>query len=42
VAARRAAELGDDGSNDLLVGEVIRTNEKQAWAVRQQSGAISS
>jgi starvation-inducible DNA-binding protein len=42
AAARRAAELGDDGSNDLLVGEIIRTNEKQAWVVRQQSGAISS
>jgi starvation-inducible DNA-binding protein len=25
------AELGDDGTNDLLVSEVIRTNEMQAW-----------
>lgn len=33
AAARRAAELGDDGTNDLLVGEAIRTNEKQAWVV---------
>jgi hypothetical protein len=22
---------GDDGTNDLLVGEVIRTNELQVW-----------
>src|SRR5205814_2863396 len=25
--ARRAAELGDDGTNDLVVSDVIRTNE---------------
>src|SRR5256885_3884267 len=25
--ARQAAEAGDDGTNDLLVSEVIRTNE---------------
>lgn len=30
-AARRAAELGDDGTNDLIVSEVIRTNELHAW-----------
>jgi starvation-inducible DNA-binding protein len=36
AAARRAAELGDDGTNDLLVGDVIRLNEKQAWFVREQ------
>jgi starvation-inducible DNA-binding protein len=29
--ARRAAELGDDGTNDLVVSEVIRTNELQIW-----------
>jgi starvation-inducible DNA-binding protein len=29
--ARRAAELGDDGSNDLPVSEVLRHNELQAW-----------
>jgi starvation-inducible DNA-binding protein len=29
--ARRASELGDDGSNDLLVSEVLRTNELQVW-----------
>jgi starvation-inducible DNA-binding protein len=30
-AAARAAELGDDGTNDLIVSEVIRTGEMQAW-----------
>jgi starvation-inducible DNA-binding protein len=35
AAARRAAALGDDGTNDLLVSEVIRTNEKQAWFVQE-------
>lgn len=29
--ARRASELGDDGTNDLLVSEVLRTNELQMW-----------
>jgi len=31
VAARRAAVLGDDGTNDLLVSDVVRTNEMQVW-----------
>lgn len=30
-AAKRTAELGDDGTNDLLVSGVIRTGEMQAW-----------
>src|SRR5574340_737277 len=29
--ARRASELGDDGTNDLLVSEVLRANELQVW-----------
>ena len=33
--ARQAAEGGDDGTNDLLVSEVIRTNERQVWFVSQ-------
>ncbi len=28
---RRASKLGDDGTNDLVVSEVLRTNELQAW-----------
>jgi starvation-inducible DNA-binding protein len=33
--ARRATELGDDGTNDLLVSEVLRTNELQVWFVSE-------
>lgn len=29
--ARRASTLGDDGTNDLVVSEVLRTNELQTW-----------
>jgi len=29
--AKQAGEDGDDGTNDLLVSEVIRTNESQVW-----------
>jgi starvation-inducible DNA-binding protein len=30
-AARQATENGDDGTNDLLISDVIRTNETQVW-----------
>ncbi len=30
-AAHDAAAAGDDGTNDLLVGDVVRTNELQVW-----------
>ena len=33
--ARQAAEDGDDGTNDLLVSSVIRTNEAQVWFVAE-------
>jgi starvation-inducible DNA-binding protein len=29
--ARRASELKDDGTNDLVVSEVLRNNELQVW-----------
>ena len=29
--AKQAAEAGDDGTNDILVSDVIRTNELQVW-----------
>jgi starvation-inducible DNA-binding protein len=29
--APRASELGDDGTNDLVVSDVLRTNELQVW-----------
>src|SRR3984885_12997454 len=33
--AHQAAEQGDDGTNDLLVSNVIRTNELQVWFVAE-------
>ena len=33
--ARQAAESGDDGTNDLLVSDVIRGNELQVWFVAE-------
>jgi starvation-inducible DNA-binding protein len=33
--ARRAAEAGDDGTNDVLVSDVIRRNELQVWFVAE-------
>jgi starvation-inducible DNA-binding protein len=35
AAARQATELGDDGTNDLLVSEIVRTNEAQVWFVSE-------
>jgi starvation-inducible DNA-binding protein len=29
--ARRASALGDDGTNDLVVSQVLRTSELEAW-----------
>ncbi len=31
AAAKAADDKGDDGTNDLLVSEVVRTNELQVW-----------
>ena len=33
--ARLAAEAGDDGTNDLLVSQIIRQNEQQVWFVAE-------
>ena len=35
ASARKAAEMGDDGTNDLLVSGVVRTNEAQVWFVAE-------
>ena len=35
--ARRAAEAGDDGTNDLIVSDVIRRNELQVWFVAEHA-----
>ena len=33
--ARRASEREDDGTNDLLVSNVIRTNELEVWFIAE-------
>jgi starvation-inducible DNA-binding protein len=33
--ATRATEVGDDGTNDLIVSDVIRRNELQVWFVAE-------
>jgi starvation-inducible DNA-binding protein len=38
--AREAQEVGDDGTNDLLVSDVIRTNELQVWFVSEHLVAM--
>ena len=38
--ARGASEVGDDGTNDVLVSEVIRTNELQVWFLSEHLVAI--
>ena len=39
--ARRAAEAGDDGTNDLIVSGVIRRNELQVWFVAEHIVNVS-
>ncbi len=34
-SAKSADEAGDDGTNDLLISEVVRTNELQTWFVAE-------
>jgi starvation-inducible DNA-binding protein len=33
--ARRAQAIGDDGTNDLVVSDVLRTNELQQWFLNE-------
>jgi starvation-inducible DNA-binding protein len=33
--AREADDRGDDGTNDLIVSEIVRTNELQSWFIVQ-------
>lgn len=39
--ARRASTLGDDGTNDLAVSEVLRTNEFQIWFLSEHLVDVS-
>jgi starvation-inducible DNA-binding protein len=38
--ARIAAKSGDDGSNDLIVSDIIRKNELQAWFVAEHAVSV--
>ena len=38
--AKLADDAGDDGTNDLLVSEVIRTNELQVWFIAEHLVAL--
>jgi starvation-inducible DNA-binding protein len=38
--AREASEVGDDGTNDLLVSDVIRANELQVWFLAEHLVAM--
>lgn len=40
--ARLAATDGDDGTKDLIVGSVLRTNELQAWFIGEHLAAVHS
>ncbi len=31
AAIKQTADNGDDGTNDLLMGDVLRTHEQQVW-----------
>lgn len=35
-AAEESADNGDDGTNDLLISDVLRTNEFQVWFITEQ------
>jgi len=33
--AKQASERGDDGTNDLIVSDIVRSNEQQVWFVAE-------
>ena len=35
AAIEQTSQNGDDGSNDLLMGDVLRTHEQQVWGVAE-------
>lgn len=35
AAAKKASDAGDEGTNDLLISDVVRTNELQVWFVAE-------
>jgi starvation-inducible DNA-binding protein len=38
--ARRAAADGDDGTNDLIVGQLVRMHELQSWVIGEHVVAV--
>lgn len=40
AGAKQAADQGDDGTNDLLVSSVVRTNELQSWFLAEHLVAL--
>jgi starvation-inducible DNA-binding protein len=38
--AREAAQRGDDGTNDLLVSQVIRAHELQTWFIGEHPDGV--
>lgn len=38
--AKQAADQGDDGTNDLLVSQVVRSNELQSWFISEHLVAM--
>ena len=40
--AHEAATRGDDGTNDLLVSQIVSTNELQSWFVAEHLSARSA
>ena len=38
--AKKADDSGDDGTNDLLVSDVVRTNELQVWFIAEHLVAL--
>jgi starvation-inducible DNA-binding protein len=38
-AAAAAAKAGDEGTNDLLVSQIVRTGELQAWFLAEHLAA---
>ena len=34
-AIEKTAKVGDDGTNDLLMSDVLRTNELQTWFIAE-------
>ena len=35
--AKAASDKGDEGTNDLLISDVVRTNEMQVWFVSEHT-----